>query len=116
MQNGPVAGTSSQFPQAPYEQTEPIIKSARIEQPELSTTKNSFFGNNKNYKGRKIHETSKKIFKPQIVDTRNLFPPKQDQTQDDPKQFVNVKKVDRGITIKIVNETKVKRIVMKGSK
>lgn len=92
---------------APYQSTEAVIQ-ARIQQanknPDLNVRKR------KNYKGHHINNKSKVVW-PQLIDTRNVAKLNSEKTN----VFSNVKKIESGITIKLIekSDSKKKKIIIK---
>lgn len=70
----------------------------------------------RNYKGQRIDDSVKvKIFRPQLIDTRKLAKP---SSAVETNVFYNVKKVESGITIKLLgrSDNEKKKIVIKDPK
>ena len=89
--------------QAPYQPHEEILKVASSRPLKR-----------KNYKGQTVSgETKVKVVRPRLIDTRNIAR----QEEPEKKIFVNAKKVESGIKIKILPKAEgKKRIVIKDSR
>lgn len=91
---------SPELLQAPYQPYESILR-----------TSNSRPLKRKNYKGQYVDQIPKvRVIRPQLIDTRNIA------RREEPEKnvFVNAKKVESGINIKILPRTETeKRIVIK---
>ncbi|XP_015601143.1 uncharacterized protein LOC107270552 isoform X2 [Cephus cinctus] len=100
--------------QSPYQLYEPIMREAGVRESKLFSNETNF-GKKRNYKGHIVEENAKvKIVRPQIIDTRNIA------KKPDPKDkniFTNVKRVENGITIKLLpkHQDEKKRIIIKNS-
>lgn len=98
--------SNSELYSAPYQSTEPVIQ-ARIQQanknPDLNVRKR------KNY--REYHINNKSKVWPQLIDTRNIAK----LNSEKKNVFSNVKKIESGITIKLVDksDSKKKKIIIK---
>lgn len=99
--------SNSESYSAPYQSTEAMIQ-ARIQQanknPDLNVRKR------KNYRGYHTNNKSK-VVRPQLIDTRNIAKLNSEKTN----VFSNVKKIESGITIKLVenSDNKKKKIIIK---
>ncbi|XP_066588468.1 RNA-binding protein 48 [Prorops nasuta] len=97
---------------APYEPMETILCASSNDQ--FESIKNSYKVK-RNYKGKLINDTVKsKIVRPSIIDTRQITIAAKSQSFN---SFAKVKKVDKGITIKLktgIDDAK-KRIVIKNT-
>jgi len=95
---------------APYQPNETVIQSAvqANRNIELNIHKR------KNYKGQYINDNVKvKLVRPQLIDTRNIFKSDAGKTN----VFCNIKKVERGITIKLLKKSNnEKKIIIKDPK
>ncbi|XP_033211491.1 uncharacterized protein LOC117169296 [Belonocnema kinseyi] len=91
---------SPELLQAPYQPYETIIRTA-----------NSRKLKRKNYKGQSVDQGPKvRVIRPQLIDTRNIAR----RVEPEKKVFINAKKVESGINIKILPRTETKkRIVIK---
>jgi hypothetical protein len=95
---------------APYQPSEAVIQSAvqANRNTELNTRKR------KNYKGQYINDNVKvRLVRPQLIDTRNIFKSNIEKTN----VFCNVKKVESGITVKLLKKpNNEKKIIIKDPK
>lgn len=96
---------------APYQPTEAVIEAGSSrpnDNPKLNVRK-------RNYKGQLVNDNMKvKISRPRIIDTRNIA---RLNTTEKTNVFCNVKKVDSGITVKLVERSNdKKKIVIKNPK
>ncbi|RLU22951.1 hypothetical protein DMN91_005229 [Ooceraea biroi] len=105
-----VASGSKSLP-APYQPTEPVIQSA-VQQTNRNAELNERERKGKNYKGRYINRDVKvKIVWPRLIDTRNIL---KSNTEKTTNVFRNVKKVESGITVKLVKKlNNEKKIIIK---
>ncbi|KAL6432891.1 hypothetical protein ACFW04_006323 [Cataglyphis niger] len=95
---------------APYQPTEAMIQT-EIQQPNRNSKLN--MQKRKNYKGQHIDGDAKvKIFRPRLIDTRNIA---KSSSIEKTNVFCNVKKVESGITVKLLekSDTTKKKIVIK---
>lgn len=97
---------------APYQPTEAVIRAG-------SSRSNENLKSNvrkRNYKGQRVSDNVKsKIIRPRIIDTRNIMRLSSPETTN---AFCNVKKVDSGITIKLLEkpDNERKKIVIRNPK
>lgn len=70
----------------------------------------------KNYRGHRI-DNKVKVVRPQLIDTRNIYPAKVNSTEKT-NVFSNIKKVKNAITIKLLerSDNEKKRIIIKNPK
>lgn len=97
---------------APYQPTEAVIQagsSRSSENPKSNVRK-------RNYKGQIVNDNVKvKITRPRIIDTRNIA---RLNSIEKTNVFCNVKKIDNGITVKLLerSDDEKKKIVIKNPK
>ena len=88
---------SPQLLQAPYQPFEAILKAS-----------GSRSLKRKNYKGLYVDQAPKvRVFRPQLIDTRNIA-----RREPEKKVFVNAKKVESGINIKILPKSEIKKQIV----
>lgn len=106
--DGYSAASSSTSLVAPYQPTEAVIQS-RVQQTSRNGELNA--GKKKNYKGRNINDNVKvRIVRPRLIDTRNILKSNTERTN----VHCNVKKVESGITVKLLNKpSRDKKIIIK---
>lgn len=107
------AGSSSSLT-APYQPTEAIIQ-AGTRQPNRIQGPNAY--KRKNYKGQHINDNVKvKIARPRLIDTRNIVG--FNKTVEKTNTFSNAKKIESGITIKLLktSDSKEKKITIRNPK
>lgn len=107
--NNSIASGSESLP-APYQPTEAVIQTG-IQQPNRNPKLN--MQKRKNYKGQYIDNYTKvKIVRPRLIDTRNIA---KSNSVEKTNVFCNVKKVESGITVKLLEKPDItkKKIVIK---
>lgn len=104
--NSGIASTSGSFPTS-YQFTETVIQTGFQQ-----TNKNSDSNvrKRKNYRGHCI-DNKVKVVRPRLIDTRNIARLNSEKTN----AFYNVKKIERGITIKLLEkfDNEKKKIIIK---
>lgn len=108
--NSTVSGSNS-LP-APYQSHEAVMQAGSL----LSSGNPKINVRKRNYKGQRVNDNVKvKIVRPQLIDTRNIA---RLSSTEKTNVFCNVKKVDGGITVKLLEkpDDKKKKIVIKNPK
>ncbi|EFN87886.1 Uncharacterized protein DKFZP564O0523-like protein [Harpegnathos saltator] len=105
------AASASGLLSAPYQPTEAVIQAG-------SSQSNGNLKSNvrkRNYKGQRVSDNMKvKITRPQLIDTRNIA---KLSSAEKTNVFCNVKKVNSGITVKLLEKSdETKKIVIKNPK
>ncbi|XP_012535627.1 uncharacterized protein LOC105836254 [Monomorium pharaonis] len=105
--NNDTASSSETYP-APYQSTESIIQ-AGIQQVNRNLESNVH--KRKNYRGRNI-DNRIKVIRPRLIDTRNIA---KSNFTEKTNVFCNVKKIEGGITIKLLDKSnnEKKKIIIK---
>lgn len=105
--NSSIASSSKSFP-TPYQFTEAVIQTG-FQQANKNSDSN--VRKRKNYKGHCI-DNKVKVVRPRLIDTRNIA---RLNSAEKTNAFCNVKKVESGITIKLLEkfDNKKKKIIIK---